>query len=119
MWIVTLLVLIDGGAIAAANLIVAKQPNAKQMIDKLTPYQGMIGIVLLATGLWGLIHVVRGLGVFSLAPLAMTLALAASVMMIALGFLLGFSMISRYALSGNADAMAKGEAIRTKIAVYQ
>ncbi len=46
MWIITVVILLAGGLLGAANLIVAKKPNAKELIDKLTPYQGWIGVVL-------------------------------------------------------------------------
>ena len=51
MWIITTLVLLAGGLVGASNIIVAKRPNAKEVIDKLVPFQGVIGVVLL---LWGL-----------------------------------------------------------------
>ena len=41
------LITIAGGLLAASNLIIARKPNAKDLIDKLTPYQGWIGIVML------------------------------------------------------------------------
>ena len=46
MWIITVVLLLAGGLLGAANLIVAKKPNAKELIDKLTPYQGWIGVAL-------------------------------------------------------------------------
>ncbi len=38
------LITIAGGILAASALIIARKPNAKQLIDKLTPYQGWIGV---------------------------------------------------------------------------
>ena len=37
-------VLILGGILAVSALLVAQKPNAQQMIDKLVPFQAIIGI---------------------------------------------------------------------------
>ncbi|MBK8269599.1 MAG: hypothetical protein IPK83_15375 [Planctomycetes bacterium] len=42
-WIISVLVLLAGGVLGASNLIVAKKPDAKALIEKLSPYQGIIG----------------------------------------------------------------------------
>ncbi len=44
---ITAIVAILGGLIAASGLIVAKKPNAKELLDKLTPYQGCVGFPFL------------------------------------------------------------------------
>jgi hypothetical protein len=38
MWVVTILVLLAGGLLGAANLIVARKPDAQAMIEKLRPF---------------------------------------------------------------------------------
>ena len=48
-----------GGLLAASSLIVQKQPNAKELIAKLVPFQGIIGIILLIWGLIALIFVLN------------------------------------------------------------
>jgi hypothetical protein len=40
------------GILAASAYIVARRPDARQLIDKLTPYQGWIGFVLFFWGAW-------------------------------------------------------------------
>ncbi len=47
--------LIAAGIISIANLIVAKKPDLKDKLDKLTDYSGYIGSVILLAGIWGLI----------------------------------------------------------------
>ena len=37
----------------------------------------------------------------------------------ALGFLLGFGLITKYALSKNEQALARGQQLRGKLVVYQ
>lgn len=115
------LLLIAAGALAASSLIIKQQPNAKEMIDKLVPFQGIIGIVLLLWGIYWLLFGVLGSlgGWMRYAPIGGLVFLAACLVAIGLGFLLGFSLISKYALSGNADAARRGEELRLKLAGIQ
>lgn len=115
------LLLIVAGILAAASLIVQKQPNAKEMIDKLVPFQGIIGIVLLLYGIyWLLFWILPYLGAWMrMSPILGLGALLASLVAIGLGFLLGYGLIAQYALSNNADAARKGEAMRMKLAGIQ
>ena len=114
------ILLIAAGILAAASLIVAKQPNAQEMISKLVPFQGIIGIILLLFGLYFLFAwVLPGMGIFSFFPLTGIAWLASTLVAIALGILLGYGLISQYALSKNADAARSGEAVRAKLTTYQ
>ena len=68
MLLFTAILMIVAGVLAAASLIAAKQPNAQQAIDKLVPFQGIVGIqtplglAAIGIGLWALIHsVMNGL----------------------------------------------------------
>ena len=119
MWIITAFVLLCGGLLGAANLIVAKKPNAKELIDKLLPYQGAIGVVMLLWGLWDLIHLLRTIDLVSYMPSWWLLFLVTTATQLGLGFLLGYGLISRYVLSRSAQAMEKAEKVRAKLAVYQ
>lgn len=115
------LLLIVAGVLAAASLIVAKQPNAREVIAKLTPFQGIIGIVLL---IWALIVFIFRIlpalsALLSLFPLTGILILATFLVAIALGFLLGYGLIKHYALSNSAAATGGGESIHLKLAKIQ
>ena len=113
--------LLAAGVLAAAPLIVSKQPNAQEVISKLVPYQGIIGIILLLWGLFVLLF--RLLSVLGLllqfAPLTGIGMLLACLVAIALGILLGYGLISKYALSKNADAARSGEMVRAKLTGIQ
>lgn len=113
------LISIAGGILAASALIVARKPNAQQLIDKLTPYTGWIGIVMFCWGVYGVLNVVRFLSFISAAPVLFAFAAAIALSDLAVGFLLGFGLITKYTLNGNAVARARGEAIRTKLVPYQ
>ena len=114
MQLISCLITIVGGIIAASNLIVAKKPNAKELIEKLTPYQGWVGIVMFFWGIWGVLNCVRFLSVLKIAPLAWTLGLTASVADLVVGFLLGFALISKYTLGNSVAAQARGQQFRAR-----
>jgi len=118
-WFITGVVLLLGGVLGAANLIVAKKPNAKELIDKLTPYQGWIGVVLVVWGLWDVIGVLRTMTGLSAAPVWWLLYLVTTLTELGLGFLLGYGLISKYVLSRNPQAMQKGQELQAKLVMYQ
>ncbi|TCI85087.1 hypothetical protein [Tenacibaculum sp. M341] len=104
------IVAILGGVIAASSLIVAKKPNAKDLIDKLVPFQGLIGVLLT---IWGV------LGVLSIFKHGSIIALLVAGLELVVGFLLAYSLISKYILENNDEAKEKGQALRAKLVQYQ
>ena len=115
------ILLILAGILAAASLIVQKQPNAGEMIKKLVPFQGIIGIILLLWGLYALLFLILpyiGL-IMQFFPIRGLAAIGAALVAIALGIILGYGLISQYALSKNADAARSGEAVRAKLTSVQ
>jgi hypothetical protein len=114
------LLLIVAGALAASSLIVAKQPNAGEVIAKLTPYQGILGIILL---IWALIFIIRilpGIGLLlQVFPLTGIILIVTFLVAIGLGFLLGYGLIAQYALNKNAGAAQSGQAMQMKLAKIQ
>lgn len=119
MWIITVAVLLAGGLLGAANLIIAKKPNAKVLIDKLTPYQGWIGVVLVVWGVIDVIRIVPSLGALSAAPLSMVIWILTALTELGLGFLLGYGLISKYVLGSSPQALEKGQQLRATLVVYQ
>lgn len=113
------LITIAGGILAASSLIIARKPNAKDLIDKLTPYQGWIGMVMFFWGVWETLGSIRAIGLIKVAPILWTFATASAVADLIVGFLLGFGLITKYALGKNAAAMARGQQIRAKLAPLQ
>ena len=116
MWIVTTLVLLTGGLIGASNIIIAKRPNAKDVIDKLVPFQGLIGVVLLLWGLKGVFDVLRTLSVIHFAPFWWLVFVATVVTELGLGFLLAYGLIAKFT---SGQAAEKALQAHTKLAGYQ
>lgn len=108
-----------GGVLAAAALIVSKKPDAKALIDKLTPFQALIGVGLVAVSL---INFLRMLGSISLILRYATLFGVAFLSMVGAGFLLGalFGMpqIAKW-IPGESSAEQKALELSRKVAGYQ
>ena len=56
MGIVTFAALLVLGVVCASNLIIARKPDAKELIGKIAPYQGWIGAISALWGAWWLIN---------------------------------------------------------------
>ncbi len=107
------------GILSVPSLILAKKPDAKELLDKITPYQGWIGVVFAFWGIWGIISCVLNLGLLSSAPLAWILWFVTVVTTAVLGFILGYGLIMKYLLSKNETAKEKGEQLLAKLTPLQ
>ncbi|MGH1350311.1 MAG: hypothetical protein ACRBBN_05825 [Methyloligellaceae bacterium] len=105
--------------IAVPSLVLARRPDAKEILDKIAPFQGWIGVVFCFWGIWGIIQSVLYLSLLATAPIAWATMIACSVVIAALGFLLGYGLIAKFILSGNAEAKAKGDQLLQKLAPLQ
>ena len=115
-YFITAAFMIVAGILAAAGLIVSKKPEAKVLIDKLTPYQGWVGIVLFIWSFW---DIISAIGTLSFSFVFFLIFLIVALIELVLGFLLGFGLITKWALSKSEAALAKGQAIRAKLAPIQ
>ncbi len=100
-----IILILLGGILAASGLIIAKKPDAKELINKIAPYQGLIGVALLAYGVFDL---VTNLDLLKFAlhfkPLLPMVALIGWFFgSIVLGIILGTPLIGKYAGGGNEE----------------
>jgi hypothetical protein len=109
------LITIAGGILAASGFIIKRMPNAQSLIDKIAPYQGWIGTLMFFWGIWETLHSVMNLALLKTHALTWVFWTLSGVADLAVGFLLGFGLITHYALSKNATAMAKGQRIRSTL----
>ncbi len=110
-----IIISLAGGVMAAASLIIKFKAESKELIEKITPFQGIVGLILLGWGFWGLIQLIQALshGVLLVVPTAVV------ALQIVVGFLLSFGLLSQFMFSKSEVAQQKGEAIRAKLAGYQ
>lgn len=118
MGLLFILLLIVAGVLGAASLIIQKKPDARELIAKLVPFQGIIGIVLLIFSLIWLIRILPALG-YMFSSLVGLLLFLSILVGIVLGFLLGYGLINQYVLSKNAGAAAGGAGVQASLAKYQ
>lgn len=104
-WI-TIIFMVLTGLLAVSSMVAAKKPDAAAAINKLVPFQGIIGVLALAWGVWSAIELfTSGVGIgdmFAAVPLLTILAIAAIVLMILLGFLFGWGLIAKFTGGGAA-----------------
>ena len=116
-WILPLL-LIAGGMLAAASLIVAKKPDARALIDKIAPFQATMGIIMLVAGVY---YLFVGMGISALKFMLSFWALggiswlACFICCILLGLMFGMPMVAKMSAAG----AAKGEQMAKKLAPFQ
>ncbi len=105
--------------IAVPSLILSRKPDAKELLAKIEPYQGWIGIIFCFWGAWGIVTAILNLGWLTSAPIWWGTFLAGNVVQAALGFMLGYPLLSKYVFSSNAGAQQKAERLRAHIAPKQ
>ncbi|PCI31861.1 MAG: hypothetical protein COB60_10470 [Flavobacteriaceae bacterium] len=105
--------------IAVPSLLLAKKPNAKELLEKVEPYQGWIGMFFCFSGVWGLITSLLNLGWIASMPMWWGTLLAGSIVQAVLGFMLGFGLINKFFLSKNEKAKEKAMLLREKLAPKQ
>ena len=111
--------LFAGGLLAAASFIVSKKPDAEQVIGKLRPYQGFLGVGLLTLGVWNIIDGSLGVGIDIMkfkVLLGLTI-ISLVVCQVLLGFLLGMPQIAKW-IPGESDAETKAVELGKKLGVY-
>jgi hypothetical protein len=105
------------GVLGASSIIIAKKPDAKEMIAKLAPYQGWIGAVSCFWGVWGVISAILTLSWLSAWPILWVTRLADAVLLAALGLILGIGVLKSFIK--DPKAQAKMDDTLTKLLPYQ
>jgi hypothetical protein len=99
IWLIVL------GILGAANLIIARKPDAAQLIAKIAPYQGWIGALSALSGVAGLVMTnVLGLSWLGTWPIYWITSLACNLILLALGLLLGVGVLKTFIKDPTANA---------------
>jgi len=112
--------LILGGILALSAFIVSKKPDAKQMIDKLVPFQAFIGVALLVVGIlnWldaGIVNIFRIMSFWFLGGIAILGGVFSAIL---LGFFFGMPQIAKW-IPGESNAETKAMELSKKLAPFQ
>jgi hypothetical protein len=92
------------GMLGASGLIIARKPDAKEIIAKLAPYQGWIGAVSALWGAWGIVSAVLHLSWIAHWPIYWATWLADSALLFSLGLLLGVGVLKTFIRNPQANA---------------
>ncbi len=111
LWLVVL------GALGASSLIIARKPDAKELLGKLAPYQGWIGAVSALWGVWGVISSLLSLRWLSHWPIYWITFLADALLLLSLGLLLGVGVLKTFV--GSPEAQARMDKTIARLAPYQ
>lgn len=95
-WISTIVALLLG-ILGAANMIVGKKPEAQDFINKIGPFQGILGVIGLVLGVMGILN--------SLSPF-MLIPLIGSAVFAALGLIFALDLIKSVTGSSALDSLA-------------
>jgi hypothetical protein len=107
------------GLLAIPSLIISKKPQAKELFDKVAPYQGWFGVIFAIIGIVDIIITIINIRLLTVVPIWWILSLLIAAVEIALGFILGYSLIHKYVLSKNAEADEKGKELLNKLLPLQ
>ena len=124
MNIINGIVLIVLGALCIPTLIAKKSPNAKALLDKIVPFQGIFGIVIFIFGLWSLISCILALGwiglIFPRGLILWLTLLIHTALSIGGGAILGWGLIQKHLLAKAPDNVkAKAEESFAKLLAIQ
>jgi hypothetical protein len=121
MYWISVIALIAAGILALSGLIIAQKPQAKELIDKMVPYQASLGVGLLV---WGIIDAVRlapDLDVITAKGFPTVLMLGLVTTLIAelgLGFLFGMPLVAKW-IPGDSPAEQKAMEMQKKLLPFQ
>jgi hypothetical protein len=103
------------GVLGAANLIISRKPEAKEIIDKLVPYQGWFGF---ASFVWGIFTILRALSWMSAFGMGFGITvLAIGIILMLLGAILGVGVAKTFIK--NKDAQKKMMKVVDKLIPFQ
>ena len=118
------LVLIVLGALCIPALVAKKSPNAKELLDKIVPFQGIIGFAAFIWGIWVIIQCILGLGwigwMFPLGLILWITYLFNGLLLLCGGAILGWGLIQKNLLAKASDIVkAKAEGSFAKLVAFQ
>lgn len=100
------------GVLAVPSLLLAKRPDAKDLLAKIQPYQGWIGVVSACWGIWQIISALLNMGMIGHWPVLWATYLADAVLLAALGILLGVGTAKTFIKDPTAQAKLDETAAR-------
>lgn len=108
------------GIIAASSLALTSKPNAKELLHKVVPFQGWIGLGFCFWGIYSIIsNNILNIDQLQNSQVDEITSLCVNIMQMVLGYLLGYSMVLKYVFAENKEVRQKGDLLLIKAAPLQ
>ncbi len=111
------IVLVVLGVLAVPSLVIAKRPEAKDLINKIAPYQGWLGTGAAFYGVWAMIQALMHMSFMKYSMIGWVTWAATGFVLFALGMLLGVGTIKTFVKQ--PDAVEKIDQLIAKLAPKQ
>lgn len=112
MYVAVIVVAIVLGAFILAPRFLKDKEDAMELLEKISTFKGIIGLVVVVFSLLAFISLIGAISMYDLFRISLLLTIVDTA---ALGFILGFGLISDQVLSKSENASAKGEELREKL----
>jgi hypothetical protein len=120
MGLINGLVLIVLGGLCIPGIIAKKNDKAKELLEKIIPIQGTIGLIVFVWGIWGIVSSILSLGILGSWPVSWFTSLVGSIISFAGGAIVGWGMIQQKLLaSANQETKEKASEVYKKLITFQ
>ena len=116
---VTVILLLLIAFFALGPAIQALYPGRREVVEKAAPAAGLIGVIGLLWGIWTAVRTLFGIGMIGDAPLVWLFLAVGALNLVALGFLLSYSLWMKHLQARNEALAARGSHIQQRISAYQ
>jgi hypothetical protein len=104
---ITSIIIIIAWLIACYGLIVAQMPSIQDEFDKIIPFQGVLGIILLFLWLWDLLFLKTLITLFQNSRILWLIQLAWTLSKFILGFVFTYGLLVKYVFTAKTDTKEK------------
>jgi hypothetical protein len=112
MYIAVIIVAIVLGAFILAPRFLGENEGAKAALEKVSPFQGIIGLIVVVFALLAFGSLIGAISMYDLFRISLMLTIFD---ILALGFVLGYGLISEQVLSKSENASTKGTELNDRL----
>ncbi len=112
MYIAVIIVAIALGAFILAPRFLGENEDAAAALEKVTPFQGIIGLIVVVFALLAFGSLIGAISMYDLFRISLMLTIFD---ILALGFVLGYGLISEQVLSKSENASTKGTELNDRL----
>ncbi len=111
--------LIIGWLFACYGLIISRAPHLKDEFDKIIPFQGFFGLVLIVLGFIDLFHIRTLIALFQFSAIFWILQTLNMITKFVLWFVLSYGLVTKHLLTSKNDAQEATQKIYNTLIIVQ